>query len=191
MVTEQVGWWRRVTAGTQRVGGRLWGPSTRGPGGALCPGEAMRGRGGGVHTVSSAQGPTLDTTDPVGLKSGHATELQEGLVCVRVRVCVCVCLCVSVCVREREREKPSNFDSVSCTRNNFTSKKCNYFKSMKFTIPTWKHKNTSSLFCWVVYFCLLIQTRGSQPQRPMESLMGKNCAHRCPLFDVSCRKPQS
>ena len=41
---------------------------------------------GVVHTVSSAQGPALDTTDPVGLKSGHATELQEGFVCVRVCV---------------------------------------------------------------------------------------------------------
>ena len=45
-------------------------------------------------TVSSAQGPDLDITDPLGLKSGHVTKLQEGRVCMRV--CARVCACAGV-----------------------------------------------------------------------------------------------
>ena len=70
------GW--RETAGAQHPGAR-WGSVPWGS-------HVRQEERGVVHTVSSAQGPALDTTDPVGLKSGHATELQEGFVCVRVCV---------------------------------------------------------------------------------------------------------
>lgn len=77
---EGSGW--RETAGAQHPGAR-WGSVPWGN-------HVRREERGVVHAVSSAQGPALDTSDPVGLKSGHATKLQEGLVCV------------PVCVRERD-----------------------------------------------------------------------------------------